>query len=229
MSSNNVVTSTEAYTKALLHCYKYPTQPVLGMLIGKRIGGGDGCYVADAIPLFHALPMTAPHPMLEVAYSHVQSLSKTRGLMLLGVYLANERIDDRTVSTLNAALLDAVANRMPGSNKLLVWFVDNESLTSPPTGSSITSYYHKTIPAGTDVPRPAAVPVDQQLAFGQWNSDTVSPEVTQSAEAAIMSVGEALEAFAPYRLVDFEDHLENPQLNYLEQPLEELMKRASKK
>ncbi|EPY34667.1 hypothetical protein STCU_01435 [Strigomonas culicis] len=229
MPTNNVVTSTEAYTKALLHCYKYPTQPVLGMLIGKRIGGGNGCYVADAVPLFHALPMTAPHPMLEVAYSHVQSLSKTRGLNLLGVYLANERISDHAVSALNAALLDAVAHRLPGGSKLLVWFVDNETLTSPPTGCSITSYFHKSLPAGGDVPRPDAVPADQQLAFGQWNSDTVSPEVTQSVEAAVMSVGEALEAFAPYRLVDLEDHLENPQVNYLEQPLEDLVKRAGTK
>ncbi|CCW64537.1 unnamed protein product [Phytomonas sp. EM1] len=224
----DVVASTEAYTKALLHCYKYPSHAVLGFLVGKRTGAGNASrYVSDVYPLFHTILMGSPHPMLEVAYAHCQSSAKTNGLSLLGVYLANERRTDRMLSPCQTQpLLGYFAARLGGS--LLVWFVDNDSLTGPPTARSITAFEYAagtgaTVPS--PVPRPSEMPAAAWLSFGEWNSDTLSADKPVAEEAALESVNNALEAFAQFKLADFEDHLEDPRLDYIVQPLASLMNR----
>ncbi|AYU76198.1 Uncharacterised protein family (UPF0172) [Leishmania donovani] len=249
--STSVVASPEAYTKALLHCYKYPAQPVMGMLVGKRLSDDAGaaaqssgspssphtscgaasgtssstCYVSDAVPLFHTLPMTAPHPMLEVAYAHVQYAAKTTGQSLLGVYIANERLTDNGVSPLTKKMLDALQARLPTSTRLLVWFVSNECLTSPPTGLAITSLTADRCSCNKTISLPSQASADERMTFGRWNSDTLAPEATVSAESVMESVSNALDAFAHYRIADLEDHLEDPSITYLEQPLMALMTR----
>lgn len=220
--------STEAYTKALLHCFKYPTQQVMGMLVGKRLGAGADhkCYVTDVIPLFHTIPMTAPHPMLEVAYAHCQAAAKTRGLSLLGVYIANERNTDHSVPETARPLLLTLQARQPSGAQLVIWMVDNEAMTSPPTSLAITSVlYEGESTMANPVPQASKLPESERLSFARWNSDTLSPEATVPAEFAMESVTNALEAFAQFRLIDFEDHLENPQRNYLEQALADLMRK----
>lgn len=242
----SVIATSDAYAKALLHCHKYPTQAVLGVLVGKRVNGSD-CYVTDAYPLFHSIPMGAPHPVLEVAYAHCQAAAKAGGLSLLGVYLANERLDDHAISKeLTRPVLEFFASRLGltrgggSKDRLLVWFADNESMSCPPSGLSFTSFYYEpglfegsamsgngASSGGGGVPRPSAcdggakAPLTS-LSFGQWNSDTLAVEATVSTESVIDAATNALEAFAQYRLVDLEDHLENPALNYLEQPLKSL-------
>ncbi|CAJ1005844.1 putative Uncharacterized protein family (UPF0172) [Leishmania naiffi] len=250
-SPASVVASPEAYTKALLHCYKYPAQPVMGMLVGKRLNDDAGaaaqstgspnsthaplgaasgtsssvCYVSDAVPLFHTLPMTAPHPMLEVAYAHVQYASKTTGQSLLGVYIANERLMDSRISPVTKTMLEALQARMPSNTKLLVWFVSNEFLTSPPMGLAITCLTVDRCSCNKDISLPSQASVDERMTFGRWNSDTLAPEATISEEGVMESVSNALDAFAHYRITDLEDHLEDPSITYLEQPLMALMTR----
>ncbi|KAG5486167.1 hypothetical protein LSCM1_07285 [Leishmania martiniquensis] len=249
--SASVVASPEAYTKALLHCYKYPAQPVMGMLVGKRLSDDAGvaaqssgspnnalnsfgatgstssstCYVSDAVPLFHTLPMTAPHPMLEVAYAHVHYAAKTTGQSLLGVYIANERLTDNRVSPLTKRTLEALQARMPSNTKLLIWFVSNECLTSPPMGLAITSLTADRCSCDKAISLPSQASADELMTFGRWNSDTLSPEATVSEEGVMECVSNALDAFAHYRIADLEDHLEDPSITYLEQPLETLMTR----
>ncbi|CCW72096.1 unnamed protein product [Phytomonas sp. Hart1] len=224
----DVVASTEAYTKALLHCYKYPSQAVLGFLVGKHTGAGNAQrYVSDVYPLFHSIPMGSPHPMLEVAYAHCESSAKTHGLSLLGVYLANERRTDRVLSPLQTQpLLRYFSSRLDSA--VLVWFIDNDSLTGPPTGRSITAFEYSAgggASVGSPVPRPSEMPPAAWLSFGEWNSDTLSADKPVSEEAALESVNNALEAFAQFKLADFEDHLEDPRLDYIGQPLSSLMNR----
>ncbi|KPI88673.1 hypothetical protein ABL78_2211 [Leptomonas seymouri] len=244
MSSATVVASPEAYTKALLHCYRYPTQPVMGMLVGKRLsedstaagsagqsgaasGGGSSsnCFVSDAVPLFHTLPMTAPSPMLEVAYSHVQYAACTTGQSLLGVYIANERLLDNKVSPITKKMLDALQSRMPSQTKLLVWFINNECLTSPPMGLAIVSLTADRCNPEKGIPLPSQVPAEESMTFGRWNSDTLAPGAPVTEEGVMETVSNALDAFAHYRIADLDDHVEDPSINYLEQPLSALMTR----
>uniref|UniRef100_A0A0A9YWR6 Neighbor of COX4 n=1 Tax=Lygus hesperus TaxID=30085 RepID=A0A0A9YWR6_LYGHE len=90
-------------------------------------GDADGqnavqsCYITDAIPLFHTLPMTYPHPMVDVALAHVNSIAKTNGLSLLGLYIANERCNDHTLSPLLLPLLAMLQSYLSSQDvKLLV-------------------------------------------------------------------------------------------------------------
>lgn len=243
-----VVASSDAYVKAVLHCYKYPTQAVLGILVGKSINGTSDCYVTDAYPLFHSMAMSAPHPMLEVAYAHCQSAARTAGLTLLGVYLANERLDDRSIAKeVTRPLLEFLMAKLGLTrNGLLVWFIANDTMTSPPNALSTTSFYYEpglyeraaatassaasSSSSAAAVPPPSACIKENHpkspltsLAFGHWNSDTLAPEATVAVEAVIEATTNALDNFAQYRLVDFEDHLENPEVNYLDQPLQSLI------
>ncbi|KPA74368.1 putative mitochondrial hypothetical protein [Leptomonas pyrrhocoris] len=249
-SSATVVASPEAYTKALLHCYKYPTQPVMGMLVGKRLsedagatgsggqsgttGGNNGAggssgssssFVSDAVPLFHTLPMTAPNPMLEVAYAHVQYAACTTGQSLIGVYIANERLMDNKVAPITKKMLDALQARMPSQTKLLVWFINNECLTSPPVGLAITSLTADRCNPEKAIPLPSQASAEESITFGRWNSDTLAPGATVTEEGVMETVSNALDAFAHYRIADLDDHVEDPSINYLEQPLSALMTR----
>lgn len=188
-SCEDVIASTEAYTKAVFHCLKYPTQPVLGLLIGRQgevpaapslsaakknlpsdesspekskdaatttpesgssssrstnhpvrsSSGGDsddapkkqgseanettacpstsksdtatkpsaparkmqhGVMVLDVIPLFHSSLITSPHPLVEVALALAQGVAEKDHCNVVGLYVANERKEDRVLSTL---------------------------------------------------------------------------------------------------------------------------------
>lgn len=217
----HVVSTPAAYSKALLHAYRYPTQAVLGFIVGKRMVESTPTtfYVADVHPLFHSLPMTAPHPLLEVAFYQCQAAAKASGVTLLGVYFANERADDESVSPiLMRPLLEWLAQRL--SARPLVWILQNKFLTSTPTQLAVMSY----VDMGASSPIPPAPSC--RPCIGCWNSDTLEAEANSTAEAAVESLTNALEAFAHFRLMDMEEHLENPQVNYLNQSLSALMARS---
>ncbi|CBH13168.1 hypothetical protein, conserved [Trypanosoma brucei gambiense DAL972] len=260
-SSPPVISSVQAYVKALLHCHKYPTQAVSGFLIGKRISAtsntnasspasnssaaatpttvlganaipnftanaisatnADGnnvnssgsssdeaecIFVADAVPLFHTIIMTDPHPMMTVAYAQVSSYARTKGLVLLGYYIANERTGDTAVCSLTENVLRMLHSRKSGVHEPLLW-----RIVSTPSGDSVDvrgAYYNSGSSSFTDAP---------SLTFGRWNSDTLSCETTEPKAAAVEAFENSMDALKQFQLVDFEDHLESVQLNYLDQ------------
>ncbi|KAG8346173.1 putative Uncharacterized protein family (UPF0172) [Trypanosoma vivax] len=217
-STPPVVTSVDAYVKALLHCQKYPTQPVAGFLIGKRISengvGSSGAnaedtdrvFVADSVPLFHAIMMTSPHPMMSVAYAQVSTYARTKGLVLLGYYVANEHVGDTTVSPLTEKVLRMLHSRKSGDYQPLLWRIVSLQPTESP--DVLAAYYNSTNSCLTEA---------SSLTFGCWNSDTLSCETTVSKATAVEILENSLDALKQFQLVDFEDHLESVQLNYLEQ------------
>ncbi|RNF23403.1 uncharacterized protein Tco025E_02817 [Trypanosoma conorhini] len=211
MSAPSVVSSVEAYAKALLHCQKYPTQAVSGFLLGKRLtesGASDSVFVADAVPLFHTIMMTHPHPMLSVAHAQVSSYARTKGLVLLGYYVANERAGDSSVSPLTTNVLRMLQDKSSTGNSPLLWTIVS---ANPVEGVGVhLSYYTG---GGKCVSAP-------EMTFGRWNSDTLTCEATTSSTEAVEVFENAVDAFKQFQLVDFEDHLERVQLNYLEQAVQ---------
>ncbi|KEG08046.1 hypothetical protein DQ04_08141010 [Trypanosoma grayi] len=204
----SVVTSVEAYAKALLHAQKYATQAVAGFLIGKRItesGAADSVFIADAVPLFHTIMMTHPHPMLDVAYAQVSSYARTKGMVMLGYYVANEHANNSSVSPLTTNILRMLQDKVSTGHHPLLWTIVAANSTERADVS--VAYYQ-----GNDVYAPAPA-----LTFGRWNSDTLSCEPTESNAAALEVFRNAMDALKQFQLVDFEDHLEAVQLNYLEQ------------
>ncbi|ORC86514.1 uncharacterized protein TM35_000271040 [Trypanosoma theileri] len=165
----------------------------------------DSVFVVDAVPLFHTIAMTNPHPMFDVAYAQVSSYARTKGLVLLGYYIANELPGDSRLSPLTEKILRTLQEKVSVGHYPLLWTIVG---SHPTAGVDVrVSYYAK----GSEH-APASM-----LTFGRWNSDTLSCEATESSTAALEVFGNAMDAFKQFQLIDFEDHLENVQLNYLEQ------------
>ncbi|EKF99290.1 hypothetical protein TCSYLVIO_009789 [Trypanosoma cruzi] len=210
-STPSVVSSVEAHAKALLHCQKYPTQAVSGFLIGKRLtesGASDSVFVADAVPLFHTIMMTHPHPMLSVAYAQVSSYARTKGLVLLGYYVANERAGDSCISPLTTNVLRMLHDKVSTGHNPLLWTIVGANRAE---GVDVRPSYY--MGGKNYLPAP-------ELTFGRWNSDTLSCEAITSNTEAVEVFENAVDAFKQFQLVDFEDHLERVQLNYLEQTVQ---------
>jgi hypothetical protein len=90
----NFSISAKAYAKILLHCCKYPHKAVNGVVIGtfSDKDQGAGVLIQDAVPLFHQNLSLAP--MLEVALRQVDVYSEKKGLIIVGYYHANQRLED---------------------------------------------------------------------------------------------------------------------------------------
>ncbi len=74
------------YSKIILHCGKYPHDVVGGFLVGEV----SGKHISDVIPCFHGAPLSN---VLELG----AELTEGTGKKIIGVYFANERIDDMNV------------------------------------------------------------------------------------------------------------------------------------
>ena len=103
-----------AYSKIILHAFKYPQQAINGVLLANEGSGSPTLKYVDAIPLFHHNLGLAP--MLEVALMQVhkhnsftcncipiykffitlqiESYCKTAGLVIAGYYHASEDVSE---------------------------------------------------------------------------------------------------------------------------------------
>merc|ERR1719313_1582963 len=77
--------SGTAYAKAVMHCCKHGSQPVLGVLLGHTVA--KGLHVTDAIPLFHTHSLA---PMLKAAFMIIEQRCRDigDGLEIIGIYHA---------------------------------------------------------------------------------------------------------------------------------------------
>lgn len=100
--------SSVAHAKMVLHCVRYDTSQVHGILIG-RYAAGLTLEVEDCVPVCHAAPTK---PLLDTAFRMVEAANADRSdRMVVGWYTANERVDDlrpgqaalRIVSSIAAA------------------------------------------------------------------------------------------------------------------------------
>lgn len=298
MDANGPVTAaTEAYAKVVLHCLKYPTQPVFGLLIGKRLGEsgasstatssscasssifhGAAVAVLDAVPLFHTSLMSAPHPLIDVGVQLVQtSIQKENdGCEIVGIYVANERLDDTTISPLLTPVLQHLQQHVvatPSAQPLAIWVVDNQQLTMPPKVPCITNvWYTKGVECpylNGKAPVPSAASTGQHssaftFVTGAAKTTKTSPSVEEldyqrrdrmseqggggepaAAAAPLVSAKKAtalsrvpllaaadlltstVASHVHHFIEDFEDHLENPTINFVNQPLHELLMRST--
>ena len=159
MSGKSVTSSVDpqplstvgAYGKAVLHCLKYGTQPVMGYLIGRKVDGGN-LFVTDAVPITHTHAASAPHPVVQISYLQVSAVCASEGLSIVGCYVANERLDDAEVSDLTRRLVAHLAAEVSSSSstsaadkentnsnshssdvKFVLWQFDNRKLLETST------------------------------------------------------------------------------------------------
>lgn len=124
----NFAISAKAYAKIVLHCCKYPQRAVNGVVIGtfSDKDQGAGVLIQDAVPLFHQNLSLAP--MLEVALRQVDVYSEKKGLVIVGYYHANERLDDNSISDTAQLIAGKIASNVKSSNKACLLMVDNQKI-----------------------------------------------------------------------------------------------------
>ncbi|KAJ2233478.1 hypothetical protein IWW45_004158 [Coemansia sp. RSA 485] len=196
------VVSSQAYAKAILHCAKYPWAAVQGLFLGEKKEGKFR--LTDAVPLSHN--WTQLTPMFDVALQQVQLYAKSNNLLVLGYYVANEDPESVQLSASSALFAKTIL-----------------SINSDAAAFVIDAKNFKTSQAG----QPALVAfsyVDSQWkeqtgAFsGSASKGSAKNPATFSLEnnQALTTARILVEERAEVGIYDFDEHLENVSLDWLQ-------------
>ena len=201
--------SPAAYCTAALHALKHPTQPVMGLLLGPRAADGSkgAAYVAAAVPVMHTELASAPHPVTAIAVKQVNAVATSSGRRVVGMYVANERCDDMALHQHSVALAAVVAAE--AGETISLWLLDNSKLQPGKSDGPAVKLYT------ADKSRVSAAPASAALAFGEWDSSALAPKSAAIAGRAVVArLGELVEGRKAAAVGDFEEHLENCEVDY---------------
>ncbi|CAD7006290.1 ER membrane protein complex subunit 8/9 homolog [Ceratitis capitata] len=177
--------SERAYAKTIFHAAKYPHLAVNGVLLSEKVPKGNTVQIVDAIPLFHqCLYLT---PMAEVALTQVDAFADRENLVVAGYYVAPENYYDASVEKAPAV---KIAEKLLECNKnACLVVIDNK----------LMSQNHK------------------QAALKVFNSNGENARWTKAnytlsqAKLTLQTVSELLQRGAMREVVDFDNHLDNPE------------------
>lgn len=188
--------SPRSYCKIILHAAKYPHTSINGVLLGKSssssaAGSRGRLNIVDCIPMFHQGEGLTP--MLEVALAQIETRCTAASLVILGYYHANRSFRDTSVDTFSQRIADRVADHSPDRRAALVT-VDNHKL-------SLSLQSHALI-----------VQIHSGEA-GKWKQ--CPPRCVRVSEDTLEAASKLLEARAHKDLTDFDNHLDDVTLDYL--------------
>uniref|UniRef100_A0A0N5A560 MPN domain-containing protein n=1 Tax=Parastrongyloides trichosuri TaxID=131310 RepID=A0A0N5A560_PARTI len=103
--------STVAYTKAILHCVKYPHCPIKGLLISD--GTGNGSVITDVIPITHDIPTFSG--IFESALLFIEKYCSTNGLYIAGLYFANQLLNDQKLDACVIKIVEKLQAKNPNA------------------------------------------------------------------------------------------------------------------
>ncbi|CAI5437412.1 unnamed protein product [Caenorhabditis angaria] len=105
------------YSTIILHCLKYPSNGVLGLLIGQKKGGK--ITVSSSVPICHeATPLA---PSLEIATTLVHSKF---GAQIVGVYFANSSANDKSLNPYAIRLAERISS-VTNSSAILIQVIND--------------------------------------------------------------------------------------------------------
>ncbi|KAM8712469.1 hypothetical protein ACLKA7_012909 [Drosophila subpalustris] len=195
--------SETAYTKIIFHAAKYPHQAVNGLLLAeKKVGKSSVVQIIDAIPLFHqCLHVT---PMAEIALMQIDSYADSKGLAIAGYYAAPENFYDNQIEKAPAA---KIADKIQENFKNACFVVvDNKLVTLEHSRSAVQVYGYS-----NDLNR--------------WSK--AKYWLTQSSQT-LEGVSLLLKRGAMRDVVDFDNHLDNPENDWTNQFLNQSLKDLQK-
>ncbi|PKI83463.1 hypothetical protein MVES1_002542 [Malassezia vespertilionis] len=184
--------SKRAYHKIAMHASKYPASTVIGVLVGLP---GSTCVVADVIPVAHL--WTELSPMTETALALIDAHLQNKPDQVIGVYQVPARMDVKEPTHTTARLAKKIAQK--SEHDALVLQVHGHMLLAPQL-SSLSPFVKK---AESDAPKALAA---------QAASVPTYADLLPSLEKNIADGHWKL-------LADFDDHLEDPALEWLENPV----------
>jgi len=178
--------SSRAYCKLILHCGKYPSSQINGLLLARK---DDLSHICDAIPLFHmSVGLT---PMHEVALSQVENEAVESGLVVAGFYHAHENIRDNHIDVFSQKIGDKIAENQSGA---VIITVDSKRLSANIDNPGLILHQH----------------VD-----GKWKLKDKVEVKLEHEEATLECASELVERKVYRELVDFDNHLDDIGLDYL--------------
>lgn len=192
----DVVFSSRAYSKIIMHCAKYPHCAVNGVLLAvedKNTDKPKSITYVDAIPLFHlCLHVT---PMAEIALSQVEQWAESNGLIIAGYYLANENINDTSYDRPAHKIADKISEKCKASCLVVV---DNKLVTLAHTTPAIRTLQN----------------VENKWKLLDKSKVTVEEETLEATSSLLQDK-------VYYDLVDFDNHLDNIKLDWKNSSLNE--------
>ncbi|KDN39166.1 UPF0172-domain-containing protein [Tilletiaria anomala UBC 951] len=229
-SPQSYILTPKAYTKITLHAAKYPASALLGLLLGRQTPTSNAAIVVeDIVPLVHK--WTTLSPVVEVGCALAESHASTSGLSLIGCYEAPARVvavNDRELSPAATRLAQRIANRSH-SGTALVCLVNNALLLSP-TSSPFIPFIQLSFPttssssiaqSSTNIPKPRLLTGSRALTIGDpaGSSNAAAPGTGTGTEKELAEIvrgaAKAVRAGAWSALADFDDHLGDPALDWL--------------
>ena len=216
-----------AYFTAVMHSMKHPTQPVCGLLLGRRSDGTADApaYVAAAVPITHNEVASAPHPITSVAIKQVAAVGRSTGRRIVGLYVANERLDDSSLHEHTVALLSYLSDATE-SKSLTVWLLNNRTL-KPHDESDAAAVKLYAAERTQSAPGSAGASVRVHhvpglgLRFAKWNPDALAASDEVPTRRVMGKLIELLDGRRHMAVVDFEEHLEDCANDYFNAWVEE--------
>ena len=196
MSCKRVEISSVALVKLQLHLAKYPHCAVNGLLLACKQKLADERLLSfvDVIPLFHhCLQLT---PMLEIALTNVDSHCTNNQLFIAGYYEAPEQLNAKVEpSPFSLKIAEKIKSN---SSECRLVIIDNRKI---PTLDSLNFY-------------------SPEAGGKKWSRTTDEITCDKNAEEALRDL---LQRKAYRELVDFDNHLSDISLHWLNQPLNRLI------
>ncbi|KAI8643489.1 hypothetical protein BD408DRAFT_385359 [Parasitella parasitica] len=192
MVQNNII-GLHAYVVPLLHAAKYPSSDVCGVLLGQNTS--DGLLVKTAIPFFHH--WTTVTPMLEVALKQTDIYAKKNDLSIVGWYHGNARNDDNVLPERAINVTETIKKN--NQDQAIIFLLDNKQFISLDSDKSAITPF---------------VFVDNQWRKIKeaFNND----EVKFSDKDTFSKVRNLFNSAAYNRIHDFDEHIDDISLNWLE-------------
>lgn len=188
-----------AYSKVILHGCKYPHKAINGILIGEETKNGESVRVIDAIPLFHQCLGLAP--MLEIALTQIDTYCRNSNLQIVGYYQGNENVNDNSPDLIAYKIGEKINENFPNA---LLMMIDNHKMD---VECKVTALELHTC---TD---------------NRWNEGV--PWYLIGDEASLALVSELITGKTYQNLVDFDNHLDDITLDWLNIPINKLVELAS--
>ncbi len=176
----------DAYSVLFLHCCRYPTRSLNGLLIGRA--DGDSVSVEQVLPLFHTQISLAP--MLEAALLLADEHCQQSGLQIVGYYQANELVDDLDLGPFGKKICEKI--RSQSSLSAAAFFVlDGVSMHPSPTDLRLVAQ-------SLDGKKPTCVPV-----------------IAKDPEGCIARIEDCISRRVHHDMIDFDAHLDDPDKNWM--------------
>lgn len=175
--------SSKAYAKILLHAAKYPHLAVNGLLLSDKHDKSKAPVIVDAIPLFHqCLHVT---PMAEIALIQAETRAAMENLQIAGYYAAAENFYDNTLERApGIRIAEKIAEVNPNAYLVLV---DNRLVSMDMSQPALKLW---------------------QFSDTKW---TMGKYTLHDAQETLEAVSSLLQEGAMKELVDFDNHLDNPE------------------